>query len=136
MLVLVCLVSTKGRTYLNRSSHRRCSIKKSCSKKFRNIHRKTPVLESLFNKVAELKACKFIKKKLQRRCFPVNIAKFLRAPILKNTWEWLFLLEQSCSGKQHSKHEITHEQLQSKTKSKTKNDGAQIKLICVHLLNI
>ena len=29
--------------------------KKSCSKKFRNIHKKTPVLESLFNKVAGLK---------------------------------------------------------------------------------
>ena len=25
-----------------------------CSKRFRNIHRKTPVLESLFNKVADL----------------------------------------------------------------------------------
>ena len=32
--------------------------KKGCSKKFRNIHRKTPVLESLFNKVAKLKACR------------------------------------------------------------------------------
>ena len=36
----------------NRSSHRRCSIKKL----FRNIHRKTRMLESLFNKVAGLKA--------------------------------------------------------------------------------
>ena len=35
-----------------RSIHQRCSIKKSCSQKCRNIHRKTPVLESLFNKVA------------------------------------------------------------------------------------
>ena len=31
-----------------------------------------------FNKIAVLKACNFIKKKLQHRCFPVNIAKFLR----------------------------------------------------------
>ena len=37
------------------------------SQKFHYIHRKTSVLESLF-----------IKKKLQHRCFPVNIAKFLR----------------------------------------------------------
>ena len=48
------------------------------------MHRETPVLKSLFNKVAGLKACSFIKKRLQHRCFPVNIAKFLRAPILKN----------------------------------------------------
>ena len=41
------------------------------------------MLESLLNKVAGLKACIFIKKRLQHRCFPVNIAKFLRTPILK-----------------------------------------------------
>ena len=30
-------------------------------------------------------ACNFIKKRLQHRCFPVNSAKFLRTPILKNS---------------------------------------------------
>ena len=35
------------------------------SKKFRNIHKKKPVLESLFNKVASLKACDFVKKRLR-----------------------------------------------------------------------
>ena len=45
-----------------------------------NIHRKTPVLEPLFNKV-DLQACNFIKKRFQHRSFPVNIAKFLRIPI-------------------------------------------------------
>ena len=36
-----------------------------------------------------------IKKSLQHRCFPVNIAKVLRTPILKNVCERLFLrLEQ------------------------------------------
>ena len=50
-----------------------------------NIHRKTPVLESLFSKVASLEACNFIKKRLQHRCFPVNIAKFLIKLYLKNT---------------------------------------------------
>ena len=33
-------------------------------------------MESLFDKVAELNACNFIKKKLQHWCFPVNIAKY------------------------------------------------------------
>ena len=35
---------------------------------------KTPVLESLFDKVAGLKACKFIKKRLQHKC-SVKFAK-------------------------------------------------------------
>ena len=43
---------------------------------------KSSMLESSFNKIAGL-----IKKRLQDSCFPVNIAKFLRAPILKNTLE-------------------------------------------------
>ena len=33
-----------------------------CSKKLRNIHRKTTALESLFNKVPVLQVCNFIKK--------------------------------------------------------------------------
>ena len=56
-----------------------------CSQKFRNIHRKTPVLESLFNKVAGLQVCNFIKKRLQHRYFLLNIAKFLKTAFLKNT---------------------------------------------------
>ena len=32
-----------------------------------------------------------LKKRLWRRCFPVNFAKFLRAPILKNICKWLLL---------------------------------------------
>ena len=56
-----------------KSSYRRCSIKNVVLTKFCNIHRKAPVFESLFNKVAGFQAC-----------FPVNIAKFLGTPILKN----------------------------------------------------
>ena len=39
------------------------------------------MLKSLFYKVADREACNFIKKRLQNRCFPVNIVKFLRTPI-------------------------------------------------------
>ena len=42
------------------------------------MRRQTPVLESLFNKVAGLRACNFIKKRLQHPYFLVNIVKFLR----------------------------------------------------------
>ena len=38
------------------------------------FHRKTSVLEFLFSEIARLEACNFIKKKLQRRCFAVDIA--------------------------------------------------------------
>ena len=48
-------------------------------------------LESLFNKVTGLKACYFIKTRLQHLCFPVKFAKFLRTPILKNISERLLL---------------------------------------------
>ena len=40
---------------------------------------------SLFlNKVADLGPATLFKKIFQHRCFPVNIAKCLKAPILKN----------------------------------------------------
>ena len=66
-------------------------LSKSYSLKFCYIPRKAPVLESLFNKITGLKACIFIKKKLKHKCFPVNIEKFLRTPILKNICVLLLL---------------------------------------------
>ena len=50
-----------------------------------NIYRSTPLLESLFSKVASLETYKFVKKRLQHRCFPVIIANFARKFYLKNT---------------------------------------------------
>ena len=43
--------------------------KKSYSRKFRCIHRKTPVLESLFHKVADLQPLNFIKKRTNTGVF-------------------------------------------------------------------
>ena len=45
------------------------------------------MLESLFNKVTGLKACNFIKKKLQQRRFSVKFAEVLTTPILKKILE-------------------------------------------------
>ena len=42
-----------------------------------------PVLLSLFNKKTPTQ------KRLQHKCFPVNISKFVRTPITKNICEWL-----------------------------------------------
>ena len=50
--------------------------RKGYSLKFRNVQKKTPVLVSPFNRLAGFKTCNFLKKRLQHRCFPMNIAKF------------------------------------------------------------
>ena len=61
------------------------------------VRRRASVLLSLFDKVARLWACKFIVERLQRGCFPVGIAKFLRAGFLWNTW-WLLLNYLHCKS--------------------------------------
>ena len=51
--------------------------------------------QSLFLiKFKDLQACNSIKKRLQHRCFPVNIAKFLRTAFSQNTSDGCFY---SCS---------------------------------------
>ena len=42
-----------------------------------------------FNKFASLNACNFFKKRLQHRCFAVNIAKFLRTASFIEHLRWL-----------------------------------------------
>ena len=74
-----------------RSSHPRCSIRKAVLKNFAIFTGKHLCWSLCFNKVVYLQTCNFIKKRLQHRCFPVNIAKFLRNPILKNICEQLLL---------------------------------------------
>ena len=59
------------------------------SSEFRNNLRKTE-LESLFSKVEGLKDCNFLKKRLQHRFFPLNIAKFFRtAFFIEQLWWFL-----------------------------------------------
>ena len=56
-------------------------FQKKCSRNFRNTHRKTGVLQFLlvfFFFAASLQVCNFIKKRLQRWCFPVNIMNFFK----------------------------------------------------------
>ena len=50
-----------------------------------------------------MKACIFIKKRLQHTSFAVNIAKVLRRPILKNICEGLFIDIGPLSPWTHSK---------------------------------
>ena len=46
-------------------------------KNLANFTGKIFVLESLFKKASGPQACKFIKIRLQHRCFPVKLARFL-----------------------------------------------------------
>ena len=56
-----------------------------CFLKFRKIHVKTTLLDSLFKNVADLKDRNFIKKRLRDRYFPVNFLQFFKK---QNTSRW------------------------------------------------
>ena len=52
---------------------------------------KTPLLESLLNKVADFQACNFIKKRLQCRCFSCEYCEnFKNSFFVEHLW-WLLL---------------------------------------------
>ena len=72
---------------ISRNSHWRFSIKKV-------------VLKNLAIFIRENLSCSlFLIKLFQHRCFPVNMAKLLRTPILKNICEQLLLMSSSTAMK-------------------------------------
>ena len=79
---LITLLVFRPATSLKRytSSIQKCSTKRAVLKNF-----------AKFCKVVGLQACNFIKKKLEHRCFSVNIVKFLRTPSLNNTYKPLLV---------------------------------------------
>ena len=62
----------------SRSSHQRCSIKKGVLRNFTKFRGKHVCQSFFFNEVAGLSSATVLKKRLWRRCFPVNFAKFLQ----------------------------------------------------------
>ena len=72
-------------------SHCRCSSKYVFLKISQYSQENTCVGVSLFRH----KACIFIKKRLQHRCFCINFAKFLRAAVFRKHLWWLRLLDNS-----------------------------------------
>ena len=54
-------------------------------------------MQSALNKVADFKACDFIKKRSQSRCFLVNIAKFLRTPMVV-AHKYMLIINTICSA--------------------------------------
>ena len=105
----LCSISTQETFKRSRSRVQKqpfANVIKNMFLKFRNIHSKISVLGSLFNKVAELQACNFIKKWLQHRCFPVNTANLLRTFYTEHL-QWLVLqvfYKECCSQKFYKLH--------------------------------
>ena len=74
-----------------RSSHQRCSVRKSVIRNFAKFTGKHLCQVLFFNKVADPELATLLKNRLWRRCFSMNFAKFLRAPFSQNIFGRLLL---------------------------------------------
>ena len=74
-----------------RSCHLEMFFKMDVLKNFTNFTGKNLCWNFFLDKVADLKVCNFIKKRLQHRCFPVEFHKFLRASFFTEHLRWLLL---------------------------------------------
>ena len=74
----------------SRSSHWRCSVKKSVLKNFENSQENTCARVS-FSIVAGLRPANLLKKRIWQRCFSANFAKFLRTAFFIEHFRWLLL---------------------------------------------
>ena len=79
------LISSLKLATKNRSSHRRCSVRKGVLRNFALFTGKYQCQRLFFNKVAGLRPVTLAKKRLWHRCFSANFATFLRTPFLQNT---------------------------------------------------
>ena len=75
-LLLCFKLSSFSLSSRHKSHHQRWSRENTVLIKCAKFTGKQPALEQLFNKVAGLKTWNFIKKRVQHRCFPVNIGVF------------------------------------------------------------
>ena len=75
---------------------RRCFVKKIFLK-ISEYSQGTCVWVLRFNKISGHQTCVFIKKSIQHKCFLENVAKLLRASILKNICDQLLLFK-GCWG--------------------------------------
>ena len=83
MRYLLCYYTENDVSTEVRGSLSQMFFKLDALKNFGNFTGKKPMLESFPNRVAGLKVCNFIKKRLQHRCFPVKVHKFLITPVFK-----------------------------------------------------
>ena len=75
----------------NRSSHRRCFVRKGILRNFAKFTGEQLCQSLFFNKVGDLKPAALSKQRLWCSCVPVNFAKFLGTPSLLEHLRWLLL---------------------------------------------
>ena len=75
------VMQEKVQVKLSEAAVRRCSSKQVFLK-ISQCWQKAPMFKPLFNKAGGLKPVFLLKNRFQRRCFPMNIAKFLRTAFL------------------------------------------------------
>ena len=63
-----------------RRSYQRCSVRTGVLRNFAKFTGKHLCQVLFYNKVAGPEPATLLKKRLWHRCFPMNVAKFLRAP--------------------------------------------------------
>ena len=88
----IAIVKTTRRPVNVRSSHQRWSIKRVFLEILQNWHENNCANVPFFNKVAGLRPTTLLIKRLWQRCFPENLAKFLRTPFLTEHLRWLLLM--------------------------------------------
>ena len=74
--------------WIFRSSCPKMFFKKGVLRNFAKSTGKHLCQNLFFNKVAGPRSATLLKKRLWHRCFPVNLAKFVRTPFLKNTFPY------------------------------------------------
>ena len=92
---ILALCCSKFKNSIFRSSHQTCSMKKAVLKNFAIFTGKY-LSWNIFLIILRALAWNLIKKRLQHRCFPGNIAKFLRTHILNNICKQLLLKLPDC----------------------------------------
>ena len=98
MSVICCKIIIPTQHYINWQTHQKYfprgvlrNCKKGVLRNFAKFTGKYLCQSLFFNKVAGLRSATLFKKRLWHRCFPLNLAKFLRIPFPTEHLWWLFL---------------------------------------------
>ena len=86
------ILSLESNLSIFRSSHRKEKVFLEIPQNSQENKLKASGQGLLFNKVAGLRPATLLKRRLWHRCFPVNFAKFLGTPFLKEHLQWLLLI--------------------------------------------
>ena len=81
-----------------RSSHQRCSVRKSVLRNFTKFTGEHLCQSLFYNNFIKKLSCNFIKKETLAQVLSCEFVKFLRAPFLQNISGWLFLNNDAVVG--------------------------------------